>query len=107
MRPTTRGVVTRGLLPPMAPGSTEPPTKEKSNDDQGMARQRLFNCTCFVVASENLAHASVRDFQSPADVTRTNAKVGHLNDSQTNRSGQGSAIDKDAAELIHFAVALT
>lgn len=43
----------------------------------------------------------MRDPQLTTDDTGTDAGGGHLNDLEADVVGQGSAIDEDAAQLIH------
>lgn len=48
----------------------------------------------------------MRHPQLPADVAGSDAELGQLHDPQPDGVGQRPPVDKDAAELVHFAVGL-
>lgn len=62
--------------------------------------------TCLVVASQDLAHAAVGYPKLPADVTRSDTQLRQLHDAQADGIGQGAAVDKYAAQLVHLSVRL-
>lgn len=59
-----------------------------------------------VVPGEYLGHAAMTDAQLAGNITGTNAEAGEFDDLHACLVGQRTAVDKETAELIDFAVLL-
>lgn len=60
-----------------------------------------------MVPGQDLGHAAVTHSQLARYVAGSDAQAGQLHDPHPGRIGQRTAVDKDAAQLVHLAILRT